>query len=94
MRRCRVGARAEEAGFRSAIRYPNRCCGSAIIPRFWPRGVGAVGEASRLFLIELAPVSGGVVGIAAIRVGGGKVGGSTNDVWPEELGGAILELST
>lgn len=56
--------------------------------------VGAVGEATRLFVIEFTPGSGvGAVGITAIRVVGGEVGGSTTDVWSEELGRTIFELS-
>jgi len=57
--------------------------------------VGAIGESTRLFVIEFTP-SGGVraVGITAIRVVEGEVGGSTTDIGSEELGGTILVLSS
>jgi len=56
--------------------------------------VGAVGEPSRLFVVEFTPGSSvGAVGITAIRVVEGEVRCATTDIWSEELGGTILELS-
>ena len=56
--------------------------------------VGAVGEAARLFVVKVCPAGTvDTVGVAAVGVVWGKVGGSTTDVWPEELGGPILEFS-
>ena len=69
-------------------------CTAGTYQHIVPVGVGAVGEASRLFVIEFTPGGGGgAVGVAAIRVVGGEVGGSAANVWSEELGGAIVKLS-
>lgn len=43
-------------------------------------------------MIKFTPAGGGTVNVAAIRIVGGKVGGSTTNVWLEELRGAILGL--
>lgn len=57
-------------------------------------GVGAVGEPTRFFVVEFSPSSGtDGAGIAAVGVVWREVGGSTTDVWSEELGGPIFELS-
>ena len=56
--------------------------------------VGAVGEATRLFVIEISPTVGiDAVRIAAIGVVWRKVRGPTTDVWSKELSGTVLELS-
>ena len=59
-----------------------------------PVRIGAIGEPSRLFVFEIPPGSGvGTVGITTIRIVWGEVGGSTTDIWSEELSGTVLELS-
>lgn len=59
-----------------------------------PVSVGAIGEASGFFVFKFTPSSGiGTVGLATIGIIWGEFGGSTTDVWSEELSRTILELS-
>lgn len=58
-----------------------------------PVRVGAIGEASGFFVFKFAPTAIiGTVGLAAIGIIWGEFGGSTTDVWSEELSRTIIEV--